>query len=249
MGDDEGATFWEGVYGQPIHKYPNQYMDEETGELETMDDDEYATYVRRKMWERSREGIEAAREETRKERARRKVEEEAEEASRQRTRRKRPRRDDSSEPHNNFVFDFEIEVSLKRGQQRKDKRRWRDLWTEYLRKWDELQDFAKSRDPAGKEQNLFLRNKIAWLVESGQRKDVNPENIEHFMQNAAGSTTETENNATLAAALKVERVRWHPDKIQQRYGFMDIDETTMKGVTATFQVLDKMWNEVRGSKD
>src|ERR1700742_2725384 len=39
MGDDEGAAFWENVYGQPIHHYPDTYQDEETGELERMTDD------------------------------------------------------------------------------------------------------------------------------------------------------------------------------------------------------------------
>lgn len=244
LGDDEGANFWEGVYGQPIHKYPNQYIDEETGELETMDDEEYAQYVRRKMWEKSREGVEAAREEARRDKARRKAQEE-------RIRANEPQDQSSTAgPHNNFVFDFEIEASLQRGQRRKDQKRWRALWKDYLQRWESLQDLAQNHDQRESEATLFLRNKMAWPVESGQRRDVNAEEIQRFVRSGAQATeSDPESRANaLAAAVKVERVRWHPDKIQQRYGSLEIDEATMKGVTATFQVLDQMWNDLRDSK-
>ena len=243
LGDDEGANFWEGVYGQPIHKYPNQYIDEETGELETMDDDEYAQYVRRKMWEKSREGIEAAREERRREKAKEKVGQKESAAAGD--------ADASSRvPHNNFAFDFEIEASLRRGQERRDGKRWKELWKDYLKRWEDLQNTAATLDHNGTSENLFLRNKIAWPVESGKRKDINPDEIERFITSGSQATlTDEDARATaLAAAVKSERIRWHPDKIQQRYGAMEIDETTMKGVTATFQVLDRMWNDLRGSK-
>lgn len=245
LGDDEGANFWEGVYGQPIHKHPNQYIDEETGELETMDDEEYAQHVRRKMWEKSREGIEAEREEQRREKARQKRQEEEE---RKAAAHAYPD-DERSAPHNNFVFAFEIEASLRRGQRRKDAKHWKELWKSYLQRWDELQALVRQRDPNQTEDNLFFRNKIAWPVESGKRKDVNPDEIQRFIENgsnAAVATGDATANA-LATTLKLERVRWHPDKIQQRYGFMDIDETTMKGVTATFQAIDRMWNDLRTS--
>lgn len=242
LGDDEGATFWEGVYGQPINKYPNQYIDKETGELQTMDDEEYAQYVRRKMWEKSREGIEAAREEARQEKARQKAQEQ--EADQQ--------RDQSSAkgPHNNIVFDFEIEASLRRGQRRKDQKRWRELWTDYLQRWEALQSLVQNDGQRATAETLFLRNKIAWPVASGHRRDLSAEEIERFINNGSQSAeTDSESKAkALATAVKSERVRWHPDKIQQRYGSLEIDETTMKGVTATFQVLDRMWNDLRDAK-
>ncbi|KPI39457.1 uncharacterized protein AB675_4988 [Cyphellophora attinorum] len=246
MGDDEGANFWEGVYGQPIHNYPNTFVNEDTGELEIMTDDEYATYVRRKMWEKSREGVEAKREERRQEKAREKAEEEA---KHQRARKRRKPKVDG-EAYDNFTFDFAIDASLRRGQQRKDQKRWRELWQHYLQRWEQLQEMAKTRDPSQPTENLFLRNKIAWPVESGQRKDVKAEEIRRFIRDATAAV-QADNDAddgALSAALKVERVRWHPDKIQQRYGFMEIDKSTMEGVTATFQVLDTMWNELRNSK-
>lgn len=240
MGDDEGAAFWEGVYGQPIHDYPNTYIDEDTGEVAQMDDEEYARYVRRKMWEKSREGIEAAQEEKRRERAREKT--------------KAREREEQPQPghgaHNNFVFDFEIDASLRRGQRRKDQKRWQELWKGYLQRWDQLQSLAKDVSHTCDKNKLFLRNQIAWPVASGQRKDVNSEEIDNFISKGTEGLREDDRSSrdSLLSALKVERVRWHPDKIQQRYGFMQVDEATMKGVTAVFQVFDGMWNERRGTE-
>lgn len=261
LGDDEGASFWEGVYGQPIHTFPNTYQDEDTGELERMTDDEYAQFVRRKMWEKSWEGIEAAKEEKRQEREREKQHIRHEEEIRRRQRRTRTRVDydnnDNAPDRDYVVFDDQIEASLRRGERRKDRKRWHGLWEDYLRRWDELQTLAQNRRPKGNEggegadaEQLFLRNKIAWPVESGKRKDVVREEIERFVRKG----TDGDDNPAAPAgsgadpftnAVKIERVRWHPDKIQQRYGFMEIDENTLKGVTAVFQVFDAIWNDIR----
>ena len=237
LGDDEGADFWHGVYGQPIHNYQNTHINEETGELEQMDEEAYAQYVRRRMWEKSREGIETAREEERQ----RKVEEE-------RRKKDNPEFPSDKAAYNNFAFDFEIEASLRRGQKRKDRKRWRDLWEDYLKKWDELKTLAASRDTEKGTTNLFLRNKIAWPVETGKRQDVTAEQIEKFITLGVGSAPQDQDNSVLVTALKQERVRWHPDKVQQRYGFMQIDELTIQGVTATFQVFDRMWNDLKRRK-
>jgi hypothetical protein len=147
------------------------------------------------------------------------------------------------------VFDFEIEASLRRGQRRKDQKRWRELWKDYLERWKELQTLANDANRPADMENLFLRNKIAWPVESGKRKDLKPEEIEDFIRKGTEKSQAGHESSrdALAAALKVERVRWHPDKMQQRYGFMEIDETTMRGVTATFQVFDNIWHELQGS--
>jgi hypothetical protein len=241
MGDDEGAQFWEGVYGQPIHNYPNTYVDQETGETGQMDDEEYAQYVRRKMWEKSREGIEAAREEHRRAKAREKTQQEQT---------RKPDRDKSRPADINdfdFAFDIAVDASLRRGQRRKDHKRWQELWKEYLQRWEELQALAKD---SKEDTHLYLRNKIAWPVESGKRKDVHAEEIEKFITKGieANEKDEDDSNGALIAALKVERIRWHPDKIQQRYGSMQIDDLTMQGVTATFQTFDRMWNDLRPSK-
>ncbi|KAJ8120335.1 hypothetical protein ONZ43_g2935 [Nemania bipapillata] len=68
MADDEGAAYWEGVYGQPIHTYSREERRVgPEGELERMDDDEYAAFVRQKMWEKTHQGLleERARREAR----------------------------------------------------------------------------------------------------------------------------------------------------------------------------------------
>jgi len=243
LGDDEGAAFWEGVYGQPIHTYPNTYQDNETGELEKMTDEEYAQFVRQKMWEKSWEGIEAAKEEKRRAR-----EEEKKQTSRDDNR--RHGRTKPEDQRDSFIFDSAIEASLKRGEQRRHRQRWKGLWQDYLRRWEELQSIAhhRQRQEPDSEQ-LFLRNKIAWPVESGQRKDVHKEEIERFIrQGAASADGESDPNGALATALKAERIRWHPDKIQQRYGFMQLDDTTMKGVTAVFQVVDALWSDIKAKE-
>jgi len=72
------------------------------------------------------------------------------------------------------------------------------------------------------------------------------EEIERFIRKGTAVPQATEAAGDpFANAIKSERVRWHPDKIQQRYGFMQIDEHTLQGVTAVFQVFDAIWNEIR----
>jgi hypothetical protein len=94
---------------------------------------------------------------------------------------------------------------------------------------------------------MSLREKIFWPVESGKGDDLLPANIETFILNATKhSSLHPDWETILPHVLKVERVRWHPDKIQQRFGSLDIDEETMKGVTAVFQVIDRMWTERKG---
>ncbi|RMD41216.1 hypothetical protein DV735_g3900, partial [Chaetothyriales sp. CBS 134920] len=241
LGDDEGADFWQSVYGQPIHTYANTVRNKETGDLEQMDDEEYAQFVRRKMWEKSREGIEAEREQRRQQKLK---EQERKKAEQDRTAR-------SGQAHNNWEFDFEVEASLRRGRRRRDSKRWQGLWANYLQKWQDLKSLADSvNSNSDKTQpaNLVLSSQIAWPVESGKREDVNAEKIEAFFTKAVGTMDSSQDRPdTLRSILKQERVLWHPDKMQQRYGMMQIDEVTMQGITATFQVLDKMWNEAKSS--
>lgn len=237
MGDDEGAAFWEGVYGQPIHTYPNTYQDPRTGELEQMNEEEYAQFVRKKMWEKSWEGIEAAKEEKRKstEREKKKIREEENQTSSQQT------------GPSGHQFDLEVENSLARGEQRREKRRWKGLWERYLSRWEDLQQLARNRvNPPVDSETLFLRDKIVWPVETGKHKDIKPEEVEKFIMKGIESTASADDAGNvLMQALKAERVRWHPDKVQQRYGFMAVDEGTMAGVTSIFQVFDRMWNDLR----
>lgn len=239
MADDEGAEFWEGVYGQPIHKYPDEKRSEETGELEKMSEEEYIAHVRREMWKRSLEGIEAEREERRRKRL----------TEKQARMGKKGETDRISAGARN-PFDREVEQSLRRGQERKETKMWQARWNAYGRAWDHLHDLARSRAATTNGANpmtIYLGNEIPWPVQSGKRKDVTPSNIEQFMVKTAesntASTSAEDSGGPLLSNLKSERVRWHPDKVQHRVGSLDIDEGTLKGVTEVFQVLDRMYSE------
>jgi hypothetical protein len=223
MADDEGAAFWEGVYGQPIHTYSNVKAGEK-GELERMTDEEYAAYVRTKMWEKTHEGL--MEEKRRREEMRRKDREMREQEYVQE---KDARR-----------FEKEVEASLKRGRERKRRKMWDDLWTKYSTGWTEIKACQESEE--GEKNTKSATARIPWPVESGRFKDVSPEEVERFFLNAP-SSGEVPESAKLLGTLKTERVRWHPDKIQHR--LKDVDGETLKAATAVFQVVDRMWTERR----
>lgn len=216
MADDEGAQFWEGVYGQPIHTYPD-VKEGPTGELEQMTDEEYIAFVRAKMYEKTHQHLieeKARRDAAKKERERLAKEGAEEEREAEKFRRK-------------------VEESLKRGEERKKRKSWEEKWNAYLQKWEAL---SKSGE------NVHIAS-IPWPVESGQRKDIQIKEVERFFLYAptAGQPTEGQ----LSKVLKTERIRWHPDKIQQKLGGQEVSEDVMQAVTAVFQVIDTMWSELR----
>jgi hypothetical protein len=247
MGDDEGAAYWESVYGQPIHNYPDQKRNEETGELEKMSDEEYIAFVRRGMWERSWEGIEAERELKSKERIKK-------EREQNKTKKKNTESAGYNDTGNRAteadLFADQVEESLRRGSQRKERAIWREKWRVYEKSWENLSQLARSRNSAARgpeDDMVFLRDEILWPVASGKRTDVNPAEILNFMVKTAKSlmlADSFENELTvLLDNLKWERIKWHPDKIQQRYGCLNIDEGTLRAVIEVFQVMDGLFNE------
>ena len=210
--------------------------------MEQMDDETYAQYVRGKMWERSWEGVEKLRAEKR----RQKIKENAK-SERERERRRRGW-EKKAEPRSAFTFGKEVEESLRRGEERRIGRRWKKLWEGYLKEWDVLQESVRPQKDTGNPESKksHLQNEIAWPVESGKLKDVVPQEVERFvLEGVRHASQASEREAALLRALKIERVRWHPDKIQQRYGSMGVDERIMQGATAVFQVVDRMWTEQR----
>jgi len=216
MADDEGAQFWEGVYGQPIHTYPD-VKEGPNGDLERMTDEEYTAFVRAKMYEKTHQHLieeKARRDAAKKEREKLAKEAAQEEKEAQKFRRK-------------------VEESLKRGEERKTRKAWSERWEAYTQKWETL----------GKGGVKVAIASMPWPVESGRRKDVALKEVEKFFLYAptAGQPTE----AQLGKVLKTERVRWHPDKIQQKLGGQDVSEDVMQAVTAVFQVIDRMWSELR----
>ncbi|RDA91493.1 hypothetical protein CP533_4575 [Ophiocordyceps camponoti-saundersi (nom. inval.)] len=210
MADDEAAAYWEGVYGQPIHVYSNEKVGPQ-GELERMTDDEYAAYVRQKMYEKTNAGM--LEEKARREERKRQEEREARERRKQRK---------ESERHSRRLQE-EVERSLRRGEVR----RQRKLWTDYVDAWATW--------------NGDVAN-LPWPVEGSGRRGLNEADVRAFF--VSGLDLDSLDTKTGAARLKEERVRWHPDKVQQRLGGR-VDSDIMKDVTAVFQIIDRVWGEMR----
>ncbi|KAL1955872.1 hypothetical protein VTO42DRAFT_8030 [Malbranchea cinnamomea] len=245
LADDEGAQYWEGVYGQPIHTYPRQ------GPLESMTDEEYAAYVRARMWEKTHQGLLEERE--RRRQAREKQEEE----------RKRRQQAESDR----VAFDRLVEESLRRGEERRSKKQqlntWKEIWKRYLASWDNLNTLVREAASCSSTSDHStttpndctprLRNLIVWPVESGKRRDITPQAVREFIQNSPSAISLSDSDQAKSSAsstpsdflttLKAERVRWHPDKIQHRYGMLGMEDQVMKSVTEVFQILDRMWVE------
>ncbi|EEU43276.1 uncharacterized protein NECHADRAFT_83848 [Fusarium vanettenii 77-13-4] len=203
MADDEGAAYWEGVYGQPIHVYSNERVGP-TGYLEQMTEEEYAAHVRQKMWEKTHAGL---------------IEE--------RARREEARKRKAEEDRLAQKLQEDMERSLRRGEERRQRRRWITLWEDYISAWTAWDG---------------TRATLAWPVESGRREDVDEAAVRKFLVN--GLNPQEIGEKAFVAQLKDERVRWHPDKIQQKLGGQ-VDEDTMKGVTAVFQIIDRLWVDSR----
>ncbi|EQB45485.1 hypothetical protein CGLO_15641 [Colletotrichum gloeosporioides Cg-14] len=203
MADDEGAAYWQGVYGQPIHVYSNERTGPQ-GELERMTDEEYATHVRQKMWEKTHQGL---------------LEE--------RARREEARKRKSEDEKRNRKLQEDMERSLRRGEERRQKKMWASLWEDYVQGWAKW-----TGDP----------DTIPWPVESGRQKDVSEKEVRRFIVN--GLAVEEIGEKEFAGKLREERVRWHPDKMQQRLGGQ-VDGAVMKDITAIFQIIDKLWADTR----
>ncbi|KAL3423604.1 hypothetical protein PVAG01_05351 [Phlyctema vagabunda] len=223
MADDEGAQFWEGVYGQPIHTYPT-VKETPQGDLERMTEEEYTAFVRAKMYEKTHQAL--LEEKARRDAAKEKAQKEREKLMRE-GRKERQEAD---------KFRQKVEESLKRGEERRGRKAWEEKWEHYIKKWEGLARGGSKVAIAS----------IPWPVESGRYKDVRLEEVERFFLNApsAGQPSESE----FGKILKLERVRWHPDKIQQKLGGQDVEEVVIQAVTAVFQVIDRMWSDLRGKQ-
>lgn len=164
-----------------------------------MDDEEYAAYVRRKMYAKSHEHV---------------VEE--------RQRRKKERRRKKAKDEEGRKWQAGIEEAIRRGEELRKRNTWKGVWEAYLAGWE------------------GRKGKIIWPVKSGKVGDVGTGEVETFFKGVGEI-----GGVDLGDVLKKERVRWHPDKMQQRAGEVGIDGGTMKAVTAVFQIVDRLWIEMR----
>lgn len=213
MADDEGAAYWEGIYGQPIHIYSQEVPNRETGELERMTDEEYAAHVRQKMWEKTHAGL---------------MEEKARRAKR-REEKARQDREAEARMEEERRIQREVERSLKRGEERRKRREWAERFRDYGAGWESWDGGA---------------DKIPWPTRTGRRRDVEEEEVRAFF--VRGLDLETLGEKEFAAKLKEQRVRWHPDKVQQKLGGREkADERVMKDVTVVFQVIDTLYDDIR----
>lgn len=218
MADDEGASYWEGIYGQPIHIFSKMKRGATGTSLEEMTDEEYVSYVRARMWEKTGEHIIEER---------RKREAESEQMRKQR-KRAADMASDSSD------FQARLNDSLRRGQQRSRRKRWEDAWAAYEEGWREL------RDCQGQTPQRDMTQRIPWPVKSGRIEDINVEEVENFFRNGHEHSA----LGDLTGLLKSERVRWHPDKMTQRVG--KLDDRSTRAVTAVFQFLDDLFSKAKG---
>ena len=208
LADDEGAAYWQSVYGQPIHIYdPPSHSNPNASPLDRMTDDEYASYVRQKMWEKTHAGLLEAQERRRQEKEREKEKrEEGERVAR------------------------EMERCLRRGEERRERRGWKARWEGYLARWRGWDAQQGGNEVEG----------IPWPWEGEKKRE--GEEVRAFFVKGIG--LEEVGEREFAARLKEERVRWHPDKMQQRLGGK-VEEAVMREVTAVFQVVDALWNDTR----
>lgn len=227
MADDEGAAFWEGVYGQPINVYDRPEVEGERGELEMMDDEQYAKHVREKMWEKSHQHI---------------IEERAERERERENAKERKRRDEEARRQ----WEQAEKTRLKEGKQRsemKARNQSHKRWGEYLENWTTIMEGTQVDVNDGGKKAKGYQPSIPWPVQSGELSDISRETVEQFFLSALTSTKYRSRD--FINILKLERVRWHPDKAQQRWGKGGLGEEEVKGITAVFQAIDSLWIEYR----
>ena len=252
LADDEGAAYWEGVYGQPIHTYPhprhgtssgiqdeNVHYGSENSVLGHMSDEEYASYVRARMWEKSHSYI-------MEERQRREQIREDEQQRRKEVDGKRAFHEEEATRIERMMHE-----SATRGIRRKERAGWKKAWKRYEKEWQELRNYAIN--PSNSENNHVSMEKntrvsapkIPWPVRSGRLEDISKAAVEEFMRlgSAAAVLGEEIKEIELLTVLKNERVRWHPDKMMRLHGSQGLQENTLRTITEIFQILDVLWTK------
>ena len=256
LADDEGADYWASVYDQPIHTYSRYYVPkqdsggpsvDEDGNpiLERMDDEQYAAYVRRRMWEKSRGFVEEERQ--RRTQAREGARIESAEAQRQKAERGE---------RMNFWQCLRDCKSSESSRAQNQEAAWKERWRVYQRAWEKMGTIPAIENATQPAQEEMLQEKAAvrlpWPTKSGRARDITQESVETFFRHGAELIAtpqgDTPSLNALRSLLKLERVRWHPDKIHQRFGFLGVDESTLRYVTAIFQIVDALWVKIKASE-
>ncbi|KAM0716741.1 hypothetical protein Q7P37_008186 [Cladosporium fusiforme] len=256
LADDEAAAYWESVYSQPIHIYTRPKVSHDNGQnpasassggVQDMDDETYAAYVQRRMWEKQNPEImlerERMEEKRREEADAKKKRKEAFVHARRREAWERAGRakvgdDDDEDGQFQYDYMFDREDSHRDPSSKKTQETQQDYhlaWTTYLSAWEALKTSLANPSSSSTTPPPPPSKRIPWPTLHA-RPATKP-NIEAFMRHAPPPDR--------LQSLKAERVRWHPDKVQQRFGGA-VDEGTMKVVTGIFQVVDALVEEERG---
>ena len=249
LADDEAALYWESVYSQPIHTYRRPTVETEKGEIEQMSDGEYVEYVKTKMWERKHPEIVLERQ--RSERKRREEEEKKSKEKEEFARRKEQAAWEKSQQRwfrggnaeregarYEYEFAHDVNSAPDRSEHAQQRKEYEQAWSRYLESWTKLKnDVLAQRTDTDQVSLIDPSKRMPWPVLAS--KPVIKSNIEDFMRRAPVSDI-----LSREQVLKAERVRWHPDKVQQRFGGK-VDEGTMKVVTGVFQVVDGLVEEER----
>jgi hypothetical protein len=213
LADEDGAAFWENVYGQPIHVYPR---------APGISDEAYTAYVRAMMYSRTHQNL--IEERDRIANARRKLREEMEQKE--------------ERVEQDVAFDKEVEESLQRGKNRKILQEKKKAWNRYVDAWENM------GPGPGFDQGKLATELIPWPNGSLDVSRVSYDEVSRFFEDAA-TLEESDSQTRLREILKIERIRWHPDKMRQRLGHTVMDERTTRSVTGVFQIVDRIWTESR----
>lgn len=258
LADDEQADYWQAAYGQPIHVYERPSVPKGAkGELEAMGDDEYAAFVREKMFEKLHPEVVFEREQEGK---RRKEKEEREKREREEfVRRRRQERwkkesgwkgdekdksdgdgdgDEEDEAWERYEYAFAGATPMEREGGGVE---WTTLWKSYQDMWNTL----KERVKLGKTEDL----RMPWptrKVMGGLKESANPgttvthEDVQAFMRHMPLQGTESR-----PRILKSERARWHPDKMVRVLGAMGEEraKTVEEAAKTVYIAIDQLIDE------
>lgn len=234
LSDAQGAAFWQRVYGVDLSTIPRTKTDSVTGATKRTTDDERVAYARRSIFEaqngpyiedqerrrRSRATTTTTTEET----SRRHVEDSR---RAERERRERKERARAAEAHRRMQDD--IARSLRRGEERRKRAETKETFNEYSKLWNEWNGDQTT---------------IPWPTPSGGRSGITEREIRSFL--VYGLELKVVGGKEFLSRLKEQRVRWHPDKMQQKVGGKDkVDRGVMADITMVFQVIDTLYDDIR----
>lgn len=233
--DPAAAKHWEEVYGQPLHIYSRTQVSQ-AGKTVVLDDDAFIEFVKEEMWKNTTENLERQRNKANQEREwkneRRKLQEKLREY-----RKAKLRKQGMSDEDQTMVVEEEQTDDV--NQPKVDA--WESAWDRYDKGWTALLVNAETarNNYDGGDPVEYTRALIPWPVLSGQFSDVTKESVEEFFQKAPPA------NVKILPLLKTDRVRWHPDKMQQQFGARKLDGDTLRHVTAVFQIIDRMYSNYK----